>query len=445
MEKKPEIVQRAKQSGANSDAEKKPGVWTARMLEHLEANPQGVWFSLIDKVYRKENLREAFEAVKKNGGAAGVDHVNIEEFEKHINSELDKISATLANQTYRPQAVRRVHIPKNDGGKRPLGIPTIRDRTVQGAVRQVLEPIYEKQFKACSYGFRPGIGCKDALREVQRLLDEGNLVVLDADIKGFFDNIDHEILIELVSKRVADGRVLVLIEQFLQQEIQEAGKGLQEPKHGTPQGGVISPLLANVYLHELDVAMSNHYQIIRYADDSVVLCKTVAEAEAALTALRETLSALKLELHPNKTRIVNMQGDGEQFEFLGYRFKSKDGKTKRYPRDKSVDKLKSRIRQLTPRRSGRSLKEVIARVNMSTKGWFEYFKHSSKYAFEAIDKFIRRRLRAMLARFNKRRAGRMAVGQGLAHYKWLNSFFTEHELFNLTAAHAEARRQSARR
>ena len=231
-------------------------VWTDRMLEALEQGVKGgVWFSLIDKVYRLSTLRAAWKRVRANGGGAGTDHQSIEEFERHLEGNLEELSETLCNGSYRPRPIRRHYIAKAGGGQRPLGIPTVRDRVVQGALRLVVEPIFEREFVAGSYGFRPGKGCKDALREVEQLLKDGYGYVVDADLKSYFDTIPHDLLQEELRKQIADGRVMDLFEAFLKQDILE-DLALWTPEEGTPQGAVISPLLANLYLHPVDGAVA---------------------------------------------------------------------------------------------------------------------------------------------------------------------------------------------
>ena len=299
-----------------------PTVWTERMLTALQNGVKGgVWYSLIDKVYATANLEAAFRRVEGNGGSPGVDHVSTRQFAKRSESEIAKLHASLKDGSYRPQAIRRVYIPKPGSvEKRPLGIPTVRDRTVQGALRNVIEPIFEREFAQHSYGFRPGRGCKDALREVDRLLKEGYVYVVDADLRRYFDTIPHDRLVERVKERIADGQVLTLIESFLKQGVMD---GLESwtSEEGTPQGAVVSPLLANVYLNPLDHEMSRSgHRMIRYADDLVILCRSQREAEEALQELRSWTEQAGLRLHPEKTRIVDVGQEGAGIEFLGYHF-----------------------------------------------------------------------------------------------------------------------------
>jgi RNA-directed DNA polymerase len=319
-------------------------------------------------------------------------------------------------------------------------VPTVRDRVVQAALRHVIEPIFEATFAPSSFGFRPGRGCKDALREVVRRLDAGHLYIVDVDIRKYFDSIPHEALMARVEERIADGRVLALLRQFLVQGVLEQGQ-YTESVAGTPQGGVISPLLANVYLNPLDhLLVAQGYAAVRYADDMVILCQTRAAAEAALELLRRWLTAAGLELHPEKTRIVDLTQAGAFFDFLGYRFKRTEQRILRFPRPKSVAKLRDAVRPLTRRNNGRSLTETIGRLNPVLRGWFLYFQHSCANVFRPLDGWVRMRLRSIL-RKRQRRQGR---GRGLDHRRWPNAFFAAQGLFSLATAHADAC-QSARR
>ena len=411
-------------------------VWTDRMLTALEQGVKGGrWFSLIDKVHRPANLHAAFAKVKANRGAAGVDHVTIAMFEDDLDGNLTRLGESLRDGTYRPQSIRRVMIPKPGSQEtRPLGIPTVRDRVAQGALRQVIEPIFERAFADHSYGFRPGRGAKDALREVDRLLGEGFCHVVDADLRSYFDTIDHDLLMAKVEEKISDGRVLDLIRLFLSQPIFE---GLSEapPTRGTPQGAVLSPLLANLYLDALDHEMAGAgYRMIRYADDFVVLCETRERADSALELIQGWVDQARLTLHPDKTRVVDARNEG--FDFLGYRFEN----GRKRPRDKSLRRLKDTVRRKTRRTNGRSLGCVIADVNLTLRGWFGYFKHSHRHTFPVLDGWVRMRLRSLL----RQRRGLRGRGRGADHQRWPNAFFAEHGLFRLEHAHAAAC-QSARR
>jgi RNA-directed DNA polymerase len=413
-----------------------PTVWTERMLTALQKGVKGgKWFSLIDKVHPERTLRAAFSQVAANEGAAGVDHVTISMFESHLDEELRRLSDQLRNGTYCPQSIRRHYIPKpGTQDKRPLGIPTVRDRVVQTALRMVIEPIFEHEFAEHSYGFRPKRGCKDALRRVDELLKSGYSYIVDADLKSYFDTIPHDRLMALVGQKVSDGRVLNLIEAFLKQGVLD---DLREwtPEMGSPQGAVISPLLSNIYLNPLDHLMAQQgFEMVRYADDFVILCRSPEEATRALAAVQEWTAAAGLTLHPTKTRIVDAKEDA--FEFLGYRFE--DGK--RYPRAKSLMKLKDTIRAKTKRKTGGSLRAIIGSLNPTLRGWFEYFKHSYKTTFESVDGWVRMRLRSIL----RKRLGLKGRGRGADHYRWRNAFFAEHGLYSLKAAHALACQSSQR-
>ena len=414
-----------------------PSVWTERMLTALERGVKGgCWFSLIDKVYALRNLQAAFAQVKANRGAAGVDHVTIEMFEDNLEANLTRVSEQLATGKYQPQAVRRKWIPKPESKQqRPLGIPTVRDRVVQGALRNALEPIFERDFAEHSYGFRPERGCKDALRRVDHLLKAGHSWVVDADMANYFDSIPHDRLRAQVAQKVADSRVLELVAVMLQQGVME-GMTYWTPTGGTPQGAVISPLLANIYLDPLDHELAQcGYEMVRYADDFVILCRSEGEARAALARVQAWTAQAGLQLHPEKTRIVDVCQRGG-FDFLGYHFE----RGYRWPRRKSEAKLKARIRQHTKRRNGHSLQTIISNVNQTLAGWFAYFEHSHKTAFPPLDKWIRMRLRSIL-RQRRKRKGR---ARGTDNVLWPNAFFMQHGLFTLSAAHA-ALRQSSRR
>ena len=409
-----------------------PSVWTERMLEALERGVKGdKWHSLIDKVIREKSLQVAWKRVEERKGGGGVDGMSIRLFAARVDKRLARLSEQLREGTYEPRAVKRVWIPKGDGKRRPLGVPAIIDRVVQTSIRNAIEPIFERKFAECSYGFRPGRGCKDALREVARGLKQGRTWVVDVDIEQYFDSIDHERLMDELAVEIADGSLLGLIRVFLEQDVME-GMRRWQPEKGTPQGAVISPLLANIYLHPIDVTMTAEgYRLVRYADDMVILCERREEAERAHARLAELLTERGLQLHPVKTRVVDATVR-PGFDFLGYRFFGNN----RYPRPSSEKKLRERIRAKTPRTSGESLEEVIIkRVNATLRGWFEYFRHSSRQAFHAIDKWVRMRLRSILRKRSKRR-GR---GAGLDHFRWPNDFFQQRGLFSLVEAHALCR------
>lgn len=409
-------------------------VWTERMLTRLTERESAnrVWFTLVDKTYAPANLQSAFAKVWRNGGSAGADAQTVAHFARQADAELAALHKQLQDGTYRPQPVRRAWIPKaGSKEKRPLGIPAVRDRIVQAALRHVLEPIFETEFAEHSYGFRPGRGAKDALRRVDTLLKAGHRWVVDADLKSYFDTIPQERLLALVKARVADGRVLGLVESFLRAGVLEESKGWQPTERGTPQGGVISPLLANIYLDPLDHQMAGAArEMVRYADDFVILCGDEAGAQAALEEVRAWVKEAGLGLHPEKTRIVNANAPGG-FDFLGYHFE----RGMKWPRQKSLMKLKERVQAKTSRLDGRSLKAIVADVNRSLRGWYGYFQHSKANVFPTVDGYVRRRLRSLLAK----RHGYTRQGYGAAQQRWPNEWFAQCGLLSLKAEHEWAR------
>lgn len=403
-------------------------VWTERMLAALETGVKGgVWFSLIDKVYLRGNLASAMASVVSNQGAAGVDHVTVEQFALHAEENLRKLEQQLRQDTYLPQSIRRVYIPKpGSTEKRPLGIPTVRDRVVQTAIVHVLQPIFERDFAPTSYGFRPQRGCQQALERVEALLGAGYCYVVDADLKSYFDTIPHDRLMQRIGAKVSDGRLLRLIESFLKAGILE---GLREwtPETGAPQGAVLSPLLSNVYLDPLDHLMAaNGFEMVRYADDFVILCRSKAEAERAMALVQDWVVTNGLTLHPTKTRIVS--ANTEAFDFLGYRYE----RGYRFVRAKSLEKLKASVRAKTKRTNGNSLTTIIANLNATLVGWFGYFKRCHGTVFSGLDGWIRRRLRSVLRKRTKRKG---ISRHGADEERWPVSYFAEQGLFSLKAAH----------
>lgn len=407
-------------------------VWTERMLAALANGVKGgKWFSLYDKVYRPEVLKAAWQRVKRNKGAAGIDRVSIERFDAQAGNYLDELHHTLKMGQYRPQPVKRLEIPKGGGKTRPLGIPTVKDRVVQAALKSVIEPIFERHFLNTSYGFRPGRGCKDALRDVNQGLKEGYCWVVDADIQGYFDNIVHEKLMERIEATISDGAVLRLIRQFLEQDILAEARRWT-PVKGTPQGAVLSPLLANIYLHTLDEKLAEEgYRLVRYADDFVILCQSQEEAERALGSVRGWMAKNELSLHPDKTHIGDCRKAGQGFEFLGYRFEA----GQRMVRRKSLNKLRDTIRSRTRRTTGEAIERTIQKLNPVLKGWFGYFKHARKYTFNTLDAFVRRRLRAILLKQNKKQG---CANSKSASFRWKNAYFAERGLFSLHEAYVMA-------
>ena len=408
-------------------------IWTERMVSALGNGVKGGrWYSLMDKVVRPTTLEAAWRKVARNHGAAGVDGQSIERFAAQAEQYLQELQHSLEDGSYRPHPVKRVEIPKDDGRTRPLGIPTVKDRIVQTALKMVIEPIFETQFRPGSYGFRPGRSCKDALREVDRLLKEGFTWVVDADLQGYFDSIPHDRLMALVAGSISDGPVLSLAEGFLQQDIMK-DMARWRPTTGTPQGAVISPLLANLYLHPLDLLMEQSgRRMVRYAGDFVILCRTEAEAQVALRQVAAWVAANGLILHPDKTRVGDSRQPGQGFDFLGYWFEA----GRRLVRKKSLKALKDKVRSLTSRSRGDSLGRIVNDLNPLLRGWFGYFQHATPALFGVLDGFVRRRLRAILRKQEKR----PGIGRCQAdHQRWPNAFFAAHGLFTLQMAYEQAR------
>jgi RNA-directed DNA polymerase len=407
-------------------------VWKERMLETLERGPRnGVWHSLIDKVYAERTLWSAWETVQANGGAAGVDRESIGMFARTAGERIANLAQELREDRYRPQPVRRVLIPKpGTSEQRPLGIPAVRDRIVQAALRMVLEPIFERDFARESFGFRPGRSCHHALERVEQLLAEGYTQVVDADLKSYFDTIPHAALLARIKAKVVDGRILKLVERFLKAGVMDEHKSWTATEVGTPQGGVISPLLSNIYLDGLDWKMHfGGWELVRYADDFVVLCRTREHAEAVLREIRQWCETAGLQLHPTKTRLVEMNEPGG-FDFLGYHFEGRQ----RWPRAKSVTKVRQKLHDLTRRTNGENLRELVtATLNPILRGWYGYFRRcSSANPMRTLDAYVRSRLRAIL----RRRSGRRGRSRGSDHQEWPNRYF--HELGLLCLEHTWA-------
>ena len=402
-------------------------VWTDRMLATLleDKVKGGRWHTLIDKVYSELNLYCSARKVLGKKGAAGVDRQTTEDFAEHEREELHWLHEQLQGGQYRPALVRRTWIPKPGGSeKRPLGIPTVRDRVVQTALVHVIEPILDATYHERSFGFRHGRSCHDALRCVEELLAAGYVYVVDADLKGYFDTIPKDRLLEIVKQKISDRRVLGLIKQFLDQGIVEEMR-TWTPEAGVPQGAVLSPVLSNAYLNPLDHQMAElGFQMVRYADDFVILCRTREEAESALGVVRQWVQENGLTLHPEKTHIVDSRE--KSFSFLGYSIRGK----LRFPRQKSHRKFVDRIRELTPRKSGDSLEVIIQQINRATRGWFNYFRHCQWSIFEAYDGMIRRRLRRLLLKRNRRNSQRLPRNQ-----RWPNAYFTECGYVSLNESH----------
>lgn len=350
--------------------------------------------SLSGQLLDLKNLREAWEKVRANKGCAGIDGESVGQFEAQRERNLREIQRLLRQDRYQFQPVRRVYIPKADGKQRSLGIPTVRDRIVQQAVKSLLEPIFEEIFLPCSHGYRPNKNAHQAIEKAEAYLEHGYHWVVDADIQGFFDHVDHQICLDLVREKIADGRILDLITAMLQSGVMKEGK-IEETVEGTPQGGVISPLLANIYLNHFDRRMGeNGYLLIRYADDLLIFCKTESEAQRVLQTATETMEQeLRLTLNPEKTRIVMARKKG--VEFLGFRF---NGRWRR-PKDKAVDKFREAIRYRTRRAQPKNVQNVIELINPIIEGWGRYFcKGTPKTIFRILDSWIRGRIRCFKAK-----------------------------------------------
>ena len=363
--------------------------------------------SLIDKVYKRSNLEMAWNKVRQNKGAGGIDKQSIADYKENEEENLTKLMVELRDKKYTPLPVKRVYIEKrgNAKEKRPLGIPTIQDRVCQQALKSRLEPIMEPYFNECSYGYRSGKSPHDAMRNIWKNIQDGDEWIVDADLKDYFGSVNHELLVELIARKISDGRVLELIRSMLQAGYVEEGK-LFPTEKGTPQGGVISPLFSNIYLTPFDNVMTKRgYRLIRFADDWVVTCKTEKEAQDALREARNILQKLGLNLHPGKTRITHIKWG---FEFLGYKVKQGKGHTlsasKRksksnpknlyaIPKGKSVQRFKDEIRKRTKRRIPLTMKEVIDEINPVIRGWANYYKKAHvRGLYNQLDRWIVRRL-----------------------------------------------------
>ena len=403
-------------------------VWTDRMLKRLEeSQEQTVWYSLWDKVYDQDNLVQAAYEVIWNKGSAGVDHQTTDQFEKEIRDKVPQLQNELKGGTYKPLPAKRTWIEKLGSTElRPLGIPAVRDRTVQAALKHVIEPILERDFSDQSYGFRPGRSAQQALARVEEHFANGKRWIVDADLKSYFDTIPHGRLMEKLQRRIADGRILALIGSYLAAGILESGKGWEATLKGTPQGSVISPLLANLYLNDLDHQMEkNGRSMVRDADDFVILCSTQAEASQALEEVSRWVEEAGLTLHPTKTKIVTLK---EGFDFLGFHFKEGyQSQVMKWPRKKSVAKLREVIRQKTRRMNADSMETIIHQLNPMLRGWYGYFKKSLPSAMRRIDEGVRRRLRSIL-RFRQKRRG---ISKGRENREYPNQWFEERGLFSL--------------
>lgn len=415
-----------------------------------------IWYSLYDKVYKQTNLRSAFEQVKYNDGAPGVDKVTIESYEQELEHNLEVLQQKLKDKTYRPKPVRREWIEKENGTQRPLGIPTVEDRVVQTALCQILEPIFEEDFLSVSYGFRPGISAHMALDKVTEHLKAGYHYVIDADLQSYFDTIPHDKLEQQIRKRVTDGSVIQLIYQFLTAGVME-GQNWQETNQGAPQGGVLSPLISNIYLHQLDELMVERgHRIVRFADDFIILCRSQKGADRVMRSVTRFLER-ELELTVNKEKTKVVYAWKEPFTFLGYEFI----RDIRRIDPKKEKKFKQKVKEITRKNQTVDIETLIqGKLNPYLRGWANYFRYGNvKTKFREWDSWIRRRLRMVqlrswrhiksLHRLLRKKGWREENLRGIRMFAWRsskspmvhaaldNEFFTELGLISLVSVYDE--------
>src|SRR3989338_10088270 len=374
------------------------------LMRYRQNFPNRKFFQILDKIYDKNNLYDAWQKVKSNKGCAGVDEQSIYDFWVQKDMRLAEIERDLRNGNYKSMPILRKYIPKDNGKYRPLGIPTIKDRIVQQATKNVLEPIFECKFKDCSYGFRPNKSAHQAISLIVEYLKQGYTWIIDADIKTFFDKVDHSILMKLVCEEISDGKVLNLIEGWLKAEVMTEDR-VETTKEGTPKVGVNSKLLANIYMHEMDkeITATANVQLVRYADDFVIMCKTKWSAEQAMAQVKDILDKLKLNLNEEKTRLIDVKKT--TFEFLGFvfSFNSKNSRIYLKPREKSLKKFKDKIKAATGKKIPIEPKEMVGRLNSIIRGWGNYFKIGQvKVVFRELDIWIRMRCRMFIEKKKSR-------------------------------------------